>query len=71
MRLRFYFEYKPTNGSLTNYVCIESGEFFRSVRTSSIIGINLRQSWMTDEICDRVGKQLASDRQTWGQFVCA
>jgi len=71
LRLRFFFEYKPTNGSLTNFMCIESGDYFRSIRTSCVIGSNLRQEWMTDEICDRIGKQLLIDRGIWGQPICA
>ncbi len=69
MPLKFYFEYKPTSGELLNDLCIESGETFRSVRTSSHLGSGFKNDWLTDEICDRIGKALCEKRETWGQFV--
>ena len=67
-KIRFYFEYIPS-GEYSNDLVVQCGNISHSLRTWSHINIELRSDWLTDEICDRIGKQLASDRSNWLQFV--
>ncbi len=70
--LRFHFEWKPC-GKLSNFLGIEVDGVFRSIPTTSFLErkFSIDRPLLTDEICDRIGKQLASDRGHWAQFVNA
>jgi hypothetical protein len=73
IRLRFYFEWQPC-GKLSNFLGIEIDGDLQSIPTSSFAEKKFRvdrRSWLTDEVCDRIGRQLASDREHWAQFVNA
>ena len=73
MLLEFYFQCTPQRGVgdrwMANWLVIRIDCELQEIYTSVWNTRPFRQSWLTDEICDRIGKELASDRLDWMQFI--
>jgi|GEM_PF-1791961 len=74
MRLvEFYFQCTPQRGVgdrwMSNWLVIRIDGESQEIYTSEYSKNPFRQHWLTDEICDRIGQELASDRTHWMQFV--
>ena len=71
MCVRFYFEFPPESRE-PNELKIEIDGVLRCTPCDRITNRgSYYPDWLTDEICDLIGKQLARNLINWVQFVCA
>jgi hypothetical protein len=69
MSVRFYFEFPP-NSEEPNELKIEIDGVLRYTPCDRITHRgSYYPAWLTDEVCDRIGHVLASNRLHWLQYV--